>query len=138
MGKTLKIIGISFLALMLVIGAIVFILYQNFKWIGDAEDLGIAFIGSPPFNEKLVSCSPSLGTSSGSFITDSWEIRGLSAGKCVVAHYKPIEETLEEDIQQGQVRYEGYTCKLPQEVYSKPENIRWSKLIDSEYCAKFE
>ena len=49
-------------------------------------------------------------------------------------YYVYCEEYPEEGARELKVKYIPYYCKLPFEIYSNPDDISWSVLLESEYC----
>ena len=130
MKRIFKILGIIFLIIILLIGLGIFFLYQNNKWIINAEDMsGISF-GSSIFNEKLKGCTPSFSYS-GSYFNEPWEIRGIKKDKCIIYYY----ELTDIDYEKGGYTEKIHKCRLPYPIYSVSDGINWSVLLkDSNYC----
>ena len=130
MGKILKIIGLIFLVIILLIVSLVGYLYFSNRWIIDAKDLSGVTFGSKMFNDRLFECSPSFSYR-GSYFNEPWEIRGIKKGKCIVYYY----ETKEINYETNQYTEAIHKCRLPKEIYTNAENIDWSSLLDNpEYC----
>jgi len=130
MKKIFKILGIIIIIFIVLIGSLVFYIYQTTKWSIDAEDLSGIRFGSPMFNKRLETCSPSFSYR-GSYFNEPWEIRGIKNDKCMVYFY----ELVDTDSEKGEYTEAIHKCRLPYGIYSNPDEIDWTILLNNEeYC----
>jgi hypothetical protein len=128
MKKDWKIFWLVILVLAIIFSILALIFWNIFGFYFVAEDLKTAPLGSDAFNEKLRTCSPSVG--GGFYIDDKWKIEKKGFENCEL-----IVDIFTKMVNESFIFETAFICNFPKEVYSKPE------LINNEtfnyYCESF-
>jgi len=121
--KTWKIILLIITVLVVsFIGFVIYNGYQYSKFYDSAENLGSVKFGTEIFNSKLKDCQLSY--------SDTWEIRGLENENCVISFVWGNDV----NYNSGIVKSDWVVCELLYELYSEAGKVKWSELVNSEYC----
>jgi len=141
-----KILKITLIVLLVVIFLFVFLgglffysIYQEVKWVENAHNRLYAPFGEEMFNKDLKECNLAYSSYSVPPLLSTppqWEIHGIEDDLCIVHYYGDFEVEVKYDgsTEWFDWRSTAYTCKLPQKIYSNPDNIDWQSLLEGEPC----